>query len=214
MELQPMTGRRVLYQHGLETKDSGIQGRHKLSESLVGLGDVPNILYSMEDLSPEMVPYDNLINLHETKLIIILRDPCNWIASSIKHGKSSESKMRTKIETYKSLLRLASNTSRSEQITFIDYKKFVQSKEYRTRIAEYLQLPYFEEAEKTLSNVPDFGGGSSFKNEGHDIDSLFSRWAAFKDDQLFLKLINDSELWELSEGFFGDFPGRKELEPN
>lgn len=213
LELQPMTGRRALYQIEKSTDDSGIQGRKNLQLSLKGIGHVPNVLYSMEDLSPVMKPFDSLIETNHVKQIIILRDPCNWIASSIKHGKSSKSTLKWKVELYKSLLRLAQNSSESGNLTFINYQQFVVNADYRKKLSNRLHLSDFASAEKTLSEVPDFGGGSSFHNESHSIDALFSRWKSFKNDSMFLEIINDKELWSLSEKFFGAFPGMNELRP-
>jgi hypothetical protein len=213
LELQPLTGRRLLYQNEQATDDSGIQGRNKLQQSLKSIESVSDILYSMEDLSPEAQPFDALIEQNPAKQIIILRDPCNWIASSIKHGKSSKLKLESKIQLYKSLLRLALKSPESSNLTFINYQQFVANPEYRKKIANRLQLSYFEAAEETLSETPDFGGGSSFQNEIHTVEALFSRWKSFKNDPLFLEMIRDEELWELSENFFGTFPGMLELRP-
>ena len=123
----------------------------------------------------------------------------------MKHEINTEADLRDKIRITKGFLAEERDNKPDNRFVKISYNHFVRDPEYRLKIANQLGLsvtPYVEEA---LGEVPDFGGGSSFSGtQTFELEAVFKRWEAYKDDPLFRELLDDSELRALSEQFFGE----------
>jgi hypothetical protein len=208
--LTPSTGRRVIYSDGL-IEDSGIQGRRKFKSSLP-MRPYENLLYSLEDISLRDPNIQRLDESVDSSTILILRDPSNWLASSIQHGRSSKSHLIKKRKTLTEYLEQATSAKRyiNGSVAAIDYNKFITCRDYRKNLAHQLKLLSFEAAEKAIQNTPKFGGGSSFK--GIERNSTLDRWQYFREDEFYRDVLNNQLLVDLSIEFFGIFPGLEELD--
>ncbi len=199
--LSPMTGRTTVYTQG-NSHDSDKVGRFRNRKFLANyLEGKKDLIYTVEDF-PHNSKYFNIIKeKFKPKTFLILRDPANWLASSIAHDKHSFAQLKINLENYKSYIRAALD----EDVLSINYTNFIQDIEYRKALAEIFSINEFENAEKALHRTPDFGGGSSF-SKGEDTDFL-SRWKRYKDDARFIDLLNDAELIQLAKRYFTHLPG-------
>jgi len=111
--------------------------------------------------------------------IIFMRDPWNWIASSLRCGgdaggfinhpigkdymglKNKPNRVELFKRQMKEALRITKHMSNVIPVTYNDW---FTSKEYRKKIAEQLDLPFTDAG---LNDVPGFGGGSSFDHFKH-----------------------------------------------
>jgi len=216
LRLTPLTGRRTIYKRGDIQDDSGAQGRD-LFKASVQRQKTRNLLYSMEDMLPDPTLLRRMLREKPATIVLILRDPFNWLASSMAHGLSSQIELRRKIDTYKLQLRyaLGGTTFDGFPLVPIDYGRFVLDAGYRRELAVSLSMEYSESAEASLRKIPNFGGGSSFSKTEFDDShqsSVFRRWAKFVDDPFYRSVLKDPELAELADEFFGEFPTRTEVE--
>ncbi|MFC3285501.1 hypothetical protein [Litchfieldella rifensis] len=198
----PVAGRVIIYNSGMREVDSGKQGK----ENVFGFSQEFSYrkeIYSMEDVDFNRLPYRTL-NCIADKVVVILRDPCNWLASSMKHGRSTQEKLVKKKEILKKYLRKFYSRREDEKFIFIDYNKFVSSCEYRKDLFVKLSLDNFIEAEQAMNDIPEFGGGSSFSGINSTItqENVFERWLVYKNDKTFADILGDDELIFLAEKFF------------
>lgn len=199
--LTPMTGRRLIYNNGELVDDSGIQGRKNYIKSLSRLPHCPKtLLYSMEDVDVESSSYQKLVQDYKSKKVFIFRDPANWLASSLAHGRHSNWKLSSNVAIYKKNIKFAMS---SKDALIINYNYFISSKDYREEIASHFKEFNFINAEKSMENTPDFGGGSSF---GESKGNTLERWKKYKDNEFFQRTMNDDELSKISREIFGIEP--------
>jgi len=199
-KLTPVAGRRVLY-YNKTINDSGIQGRENLQSSLPDV--LPsNLFFSIEDINPLELDYKKLLNAHKVLSFIVLRDPANWLASGLRHGlHDSESLQRNK-DTLKMYLKIALHKIMLVKgCQDVNYNRFCQDFDYRCKLSEVFDQFDLDYAEKALDNTPSFGGGSSFKNKKSS--NVFDRWKEYQRDKVFRSILNDRELLELSNAYFG-----------
>lgn len=211
--LTPFAGRRVIYSDGI-VNDSGIQGRDNLNSSLPS-EPYQNLLYSIEDISLNDPMIQKLDESFSAKTILILRDPANWLASSLQRKKSSKQyllKTRDILIEYLEQATLVKSYTRGQCIA-INYNKFIVDRRYREQLAQRLGLVSFENAEQAMKHTPSFGGGSSFKENSQNNNTL-ERWKHFQDDSFFRRTLNNKRLIDLSIEFFGMFPGLNEMKLN
>ena len=214
--LTPLTGRRAVYEQGEIRDDSGAQGRALFRSSVQDLR-TRNLLYSMEDMRPNVALLNKMLGGRPATIVLILRDPFNWLASSLAHGISTESELRGKIATYRSHLSYATGekTADGYSLVAVDYGRFVTDAEYRYKLAGNLGLGVSDSAEASLSRIPNFGGGSSFSktqfDESHQ-SSVFTRWEKFVGDPFYRSILNDRELTDSADAFFGELPFRREVD--
>jgi hypothetical protein len=204
--LTPVTGRRVIYA-GSSIDDSGVQGRMNLGESLPST--LPeNLFYTVEDVSPNESMYQKITKRYHSTVILIIRDPANWLASSIRHGVKSHKQLKLNIETLKQILEIATQNYETtyQKIISIDYNEFSISRKYRSEIAN--KFDYFDmtKADVALERVSDFGGGSSFHGLENEKSPalLMERWREYENNGFFSTVLKDRKLFELSRKFFGD----------
>lgn len=208
--LTPITGRRVIYSKDA-VNDSGIQGRENFQSSLPP-ASYYNLLYSLEDVSLRDEMIQKLDRSFRSKTVLILRDPANWLASSIQHNRSSKENLLSKrniLIEYLEQATLVKNHVRSNFVA-INYNKFTIDHKYRKHIAERLNIVSFENAEKALNHIPNFGKGSSFSTS-HNINNTLERWKLFQNDPFFRYVLQDQYLVDLSTKFFGRVPGLSDL---
>ncbi|WP_144062941.1 hypothetical protein [Litchfieldella anticariensis] len=200
--LMPVAGRVIIYNSGERKVDSGKQGKENVFDFVKKFIFCKEV-YSMEDVDFKKLSY-RLLNGIADKNLIILRDPCNWLASSMKHGKSTPEKLVKKKEILKKYLREFYYHGENGKLIFIDYNKFVLSCEYRKELFVKLSLDNFIEAEQAMYSIPEFGGGSSFSGINSTIsqEDVFERWMVYRNDKIFSDILRDDELIFLANEFF------------
>jgi hypothetical protein len=177
-----------------------------------GSGELVNDIYNFEDF--DIRGYKEVTKeMDFDQLIFVMRDPFNWIASSLKKGnwianlkglylqKFNETSWycpwfaRT-MPRYEMYLQYAAQVERREDFVdrdflCINYNRWVEDENYRRALAGQLDFE-FTDAGKDF--VPQFGGGSSFGDR-----DVLNRWENYKDD---------AEYWELLDERFIDFSRR------
>jgi hypothetical protein len=209
--LTPITGRRVVYSPSA-IHDSGVQGRRAYRRSLPQRTP-SNLVYSLENQSLEQYEIRKLLSRFHPFLIIILRDPANWLASSLRHGMHGNETLKANIKILKEYLRFANGLEATggSHGTAINFNRFTEDESYRRMIAEKLNLVSFKRAEEALQHTPDFGGGSSFNDRQGRSNGVHDRYLEYRDDAFFREALKEPELITLVETFFGTLPGFETL---
>ena len=160
--------------------------------------------YSFENLPV----YMGFLKKHSKHLrIVILRDPANFIASYFKYVGEDVKHTRKVISTYISYLKLFEN---KDTLLFINFNKFVSDESYRKIISNEISNHSHTLADATLSDVSDFGGGSSF-SKLQKSPKVFDRWEHYRDNKAYKDLLRDKELIRLSKLFFDKLIGFKAM---
>jgi hypothetical protein len=204
--LRPLMGRRVVYTAS-DIDDSGVQGKRAYRKSLPSTTP-SNLIYSLENQSLAQHDVKRLLAKFDPYVIVILRDPANWLASSLRHGLHSKETLRDNIGILKEYLRFAGGltaTANSRAIA-INFERFTGDEAYRRTIAERIGFTSFERAEEALQHTPDFGGGSSFKDARGRSSGVHDRYLEYRADGFFRATLDDPELIELAGAFFGPLP--------
>ena len=134
----------------------------------------------------------------KTNVIIINRDPYNWIASRFKYGGAIALKTLQYIPIWKDNIKtcLYNYICKSENINLIDinFNNWFFSKEYRKEITKKLGIPF---TDKGLNNTEHQGKSKFQVNEsiGQNLDILH-RWDDFSVECV------DDEMHELSSLYF------------
>jgi len=199
---------RVVYYRDSEQLDSGIQDRESLISFLADIPEYQHLLYSFEDFDIENALITKYVRTSNPTVILILRDPYNWLASSIKHDRNSPRLLAAKKSILVKYLEQALGVKNylTGPVVVISYNQWVTQADYRRSICRELGVPFSETADRTLSSIQNFGGGSSFDGLHLDKDQLksnvFQRWKQFASDPLYRELLDDDYLNELATRFF------------
>jgi len=173
-------------------------------------GKMPNknILYSLENFDPVTFnKYKNMKVFKESshKIIIVVRDAYNWIASHMKKW-GSENHLYTRLVIWKHQVEECLYRKNISDITDINFNLWTLSKDYRMSISKKLGFLFTDAG---FNTIPKFGSGSSFSNFKHDgkaqnLDVL-NRHRFFKDDRLYKSLFfKNTYLTELTTKYFGE----------
>ena len=204
----PIKGRFRLYDHrGIV--DSGVLPRRRFRRMLATTDFSPNVLYSFEDAD---VGFDHsaAVEPHlDLTTICVVRDPFNWLASSLQHGSYMARDLDRRIERWK---KQVVQCLRPESYPFgrfvdVNYNRWVSDRTYREDLSRRLGLPF---SDLGIEEVLEFGPGSSF--EGTSFDgrgskmAVLERYKRFEDDARYRLLVDDRELVALSEAYFGFTP--------
>lgn len=206
-KITPINNRIVIYKEN-NKYDSGVQSREAANSILSKIDSYERLLYSFEDVDPNNILLNNYIHHIDPTVILIIRDPYNWLASSIKHGQSSPVMLALKKEIIVKYLEQALEVTNhiKHPVVTINFNDWVTRISYRKEVIRKLDLPFSEAADNALQEVPDFGGGSSFdgtrSNTSNSNMNVFDRWKDYVDNPVFRKLLNDKHLIELTESFF------------
>jgi hypothetical protein len=204
--LRPLMGRRVVYtSSGIH--DSGVQGIKAYRKSLPPTTP-NNLIYSLENQSLAHQAVRRLVARFDPYVIVILRDPANWLASSLRHGLQSKETLRGNIGILKEYLRIADGLTASAEnrVLAINFNRFTEDEAYRRTLADRIGLSSFDQAEEALQHTPDFGGGSSFKHVRGPSSGVSDRHLEYREDDFFQAALRDPELMTLAEAFFGTLP--------
>jgi hypothetical protein len=178
-----------------------------------GTGElVSHNIYNFEDL--DLRGYQEITEgMDFDKLIFIMRDPFNWLASSLRKGDWAANLKGLQIKKfnetswycpwfartmprYEMYLQYAAQVEGRDdfverEFLCINYNRWVEDEKYRRYLADQLGFE-FTDAGKDF--VPQFGGGSSFGD-----GNVLNRWENYK---------NDPKYWELLDERFVDFSRR------
>ncbi|MAS96513.1 MAG: hypothetical protein CMO55_25270 [Verrucomicrobiales bacterium] len=204
-KLTPFNGRRVIYCN--ETiDDSGAQGQSDFNKSLP-YPSPQHLFFSLEDRSPEENDEKAFIKSHNPFLVFFLRDPANWLASGLRHGLHDPESLRDNKEILKLYLEIAlKHKQLNSKYIDINYNRFCQDIQYRSKLSTCFKPFNFKHAEHALEKIAKFGGGSSFSNGATSSSNTFDRWRDYEHDETFRSILNDRKLLELSQNYFGDIP--------
>lgn len=158
----------------------------------------------MEDVVPDHFAYRGLCKAYGFPVVVILRDPANWLASTFRHPKTTPARIRNKLGKFRRLLEMAVRNPVHENVVFINYNQFIADAPYRVRLANDLGLISLEQADSALERVPDFGGGSSFEGlaEQASLD-VEQRWRQYEHDSAYRQALSDPVLRRMANEFFG-----------
>ena len=177
-------------------------------EFLSSVDTCSRILYSFEDYDLEDPVLCKYIKVSEPVIILILRDPYNWLASSLKHHKSSESLLVSKKNYLIKYLEQVLGVSDYLKRPFVDinYNRWVTELEYREAVCSRLGVPFSLSADESIMDVPEFGGGSSFDgttSPGGELHArIFDRWMQYASDEFYRGLLDDKYLVDLTSAYF------------
>jgi hypothetical protein len=176
-------------------------------------------IYSIEDFwLPHWNDFDfsHFPALEDSRVLIIARDPYNWIASSLEIGGDCAKLIEpftnemnfhgTRLEIYLKQLRcvMGEENPTGLDIYPINFNKWFESQVYRQEIARELN---FEFSDQGLHQVSEFGGGSSFDSDkgarNGQTMGVLERWQKYRQDSRFLEIVNRKEVVSVAEGFFG-----------
>lgn len=146
-------------------------------------------------------------SLKSAKILLVLRDPQNWLASCYKRKESNgcyrdvyefldkpyinDSKLKSpsRIDLYISHYK----QQRSNNMTVISFNEFVRSKAYRTELAISLGFNLIESSDNVCLNVANYGKGSSFDGLNYKKDAVLKRYKEFESDTCFQYLLKKIE---------------------
>ena len=148
---------------------------------------------------------------------IILRDPFNLFASRFKQNFiATKAKKLSMVDMWLEYARefLRETAYLQPNLICISYNRWFSDQDYRRELADKLDIPFSDEG---LSDVPTFGGGSSFdgtrlSGQARAMD-VTNRWKTFEENEAFRQCFKDPELWHYSQRIFGDIPGTERLRP-
>tara|TARA_R100001509_G_scaffold165380_1_gene146754 strand:+ start:12694 stop:13488 length:795 start_codon:yes stop_codon:yes gene_type:complete len=177
--------------------------------------DVVDKIYNIEDLTirefnqRQMWDYEDMGA--NSKSIIILRDPYNFIASCLQRlvnppdpgatdvGLELPRRMEDWKEHAKQVL---DGTETTQETEFISFNEWFASKDYRESICDNLDLTFTDFG---INDVMNFGSGSSFDRQKFDGSaqkmSVLSRYESWKDHSAFKHLVDDEVEYYAKEIF-------------
>ncbi|MBY0356360.1 MAG: hypothetical protein K2W82_00045 [Candidatus Obscuribacterales bacterium] len=145
--------------------------------------------------------------------VLILRDPFNCFASRIKsdffYVRDIPGRKQV-LDLWKSYARefLGISNTLGPGGLVISYNHWASDADYRKDVIG--KLGYDSLNDQILSEVPKYGGGSSFdslKLDGKAEEmKVFDRWHIYKDRPFFVELFADEELRDLVNKIYGDIP--------
>lgn len=200
---------RITHYSGSEKFDSGIQSEERMTELLSDMTNYSSLLYSFEDLDIDNKLLKKYVSSNNPTVILIIRDPYNCFASTMKRRDCDYDALENKKYILKKYLHNATGSimSLGVPVVTINYNLWVTDSTYREHICTELDISFSPLADKSIMEVPDFGGGSSFDGINPRSDSkhtdVFERWKEFESDRDYRNLMNDTELMNLTKSFFG-----------
>jgi len=167
-------------------------------------------LHSNEDISPEVPSFHSGVESKNKVAIIMLRDFRNWSCSMQKMIKNHKLKKTMDFFccVWCSLADIV--LSGNDDYLFVNYDKFISSKEYRDEIA--IKIGVDNRTDESMKNVPSYGWGSSFDRASYDGRAnemkTLSRWEECKNSDWFISLIEKNRrAMNLNDELFGESYG-------
>ena len=174
--------------------------------------DIKHRICNVEDLDLlkfrqyKMVDFESLKKFDEVYFALVLRDPYNWLASSIKVGGGIAPRTDSRINLWKMQAEeyLGNTCHINAPLTFVNFPKWFSSKEYRERLSYQFGMKTSHKAVDLVSNQ---GNGSSFdklkfQNNASGM-KILQRWHSFRGRKYFNDLIKDNQLDKYQDLIFG-----------
>lgn len=159
--------------------------------------DIRNAIFNIEDLNMDKLDKHDIMNFHNVKryrekyLILVIRDPWNWLASRIKMGGSVLKELPNKINYYNKHCEFAlkSKTYKyAKNVIVINYNDWFSDVDYRSYLSEKLNLEP-NNGYNGMNILSTRGGGSSFDNLKYQNKAqkmnVLNRWKFYKDSEFF-----------------------------
>jgi hypothetical protein len=139
--------------------------------------------------------FKNMLNYERRYMVLVLRDPCNWIASCIKRGTWSLDAIQRKIKLYIGQCEYYLNSISYThcQVITILFNDWFSNYLYRCSAAYHLQIKR-DNVNNGINYLSTRGGGSSFdkgkfKNRAQEMNVLH-RWKYYEKLPAFWDLVN------------------------
>ena len=205
--ITPINNRLITYR-GVKKHDTGIQS--DLPSSIFKSSDWPykNTLHSFENTDLENKLIKKYARKYDTKVVLIMRDPYNWLASTMKRKNNTEAELKEKVGMLKKYLEQALSIRNylGRDMVAINYNRWSSQTEYREEICENMGIVFSSIADESVNEIPNFGGGSSFTGIAMDCkdsaEGYENRWKEFVNDSLYRELLEDEYLVHVSNLFF------------
>ena len=189
-----------------------------------------NYIYGLDNF--DLNGFKHIFKNKFNKILIINRDPYNWIASnlklldyrsrlvflSLKFTPTKESKKfqqrkwfgytMARLEMYKQYIKQSLGDINLMNESFIDisYNEWFISKDYRKKIANKLKLDFTDNGLNTVEGYPFGSSFDKFKFNGHATEmDVLNRWQNYRKNKLFLNYLSE-EIKELSRRYFNFNP--------
>ena len=200
----------------------GVDLQEKKRLLLLGYED-ERLIY-LRDNPPDVNLYGSSAELRD---VLLLRDPFNTVASRLLLMRNhpgnpfvesllllGDDGVQQLTQRWKFLAHefLGTTCHLQNRKILINYNQWLVDHHYRLSLCETLGVPLREECREA---VPEYGFGSTFDGCLYDgrasAMKLKGRWEHFRNDPEYLSLLDDPELWELSEAIFGQLLDHEEI---
>lgn len=159
------------------------------------------LIYTINDYHPSDIPFieDNIKKAYEIHNIIYLRDAYNLYASRMKIN------LKPNISNYLTLAyEFLNATNFFDNKLSLNFNKYIQEKEYRKNILNYLNIDMIEEIDqKILTKIGPSPSSFSGYTETPTAESLLTRWKFYINDPSYKKLLQNQELKKMTDQIFG-----------
>jgi len=207
--------------HSEDSEETIIFNNYRIDRKTQRFEDKDCLLYSYENRSLKDVHNDEALDHHDTWMgetlkrydVLLLRDPFNWIASSLRRDLNQGKSEDGLYERYLKLLSLWIEYAREfigdtsylkHHKTVINFNSWTDDRSYRQELAQKLGLNHTDAG---LDEVVGVGGGSSFDGQCLDgaaqVMHVTNRWRHFESHPLYRKLLSDEIVVSLSRRIFG-----------
>lgn len=168
---------------------------------------IMNMIYNFEDWIPRTFNIiqncKTLSYFNTVKYILVLRDPANWLASSMKVGGGCAKNIGLRVSLYKQQIKFSEYCNDESFVHVVNYNKWISDKETRLELARNISVG---DGDRGWNWLSERGGGSSFDKmkyrKNADEMRLGERWKEYKDDLDFKRLMDD-EMLEINSKYFG-----------
>jgi hypothetical protein len=141
------------------------------------------------------------------KPVMIVRDPFNWVASSLHRTKLYKSPIERSVATYlpeRIQIYKEYFNNPIEGMLVVNFNKWFIDRFYRENLCKQLNITFTDEGK---NEVPKRGSGSSFDkrkfNGKAEQMKVLDRWKTYKNDPEYWKIFEDAELNEIGFRYFG-----------
>ena len=194
-ELVPKAGRVSTIRNG-ELVDSGVRSYRQAKSEAKDLVPFRFSIYSLEDEPYQPKLIRKLAVDARIVTMFILRDPLNWLASTMAAYGEDERFLRQQISRYNEYAEVVGTTAPQKAVMIL-YHRWCVDSEYRQSICRQLEIPFDSDGDaKARVAVPNFGGGSSFdqlsKAGQATAMKTLDRWNSFANNPLFRQLVESS----------------------
>ncbi len=204
--IRPLAGRYRTYDSA-ETFDSGLLDRAEYRAQIKRVRPrYDQLVCSFENAKLDRDYVRHAPAHGQAVTICVVRDPFNWVASTLKHGKEMAGQLPERISLWKAHVAqcLHPETYADSAFIGINYDRWVTDETYPRSVCHQLGLPYDDTGR---DDVIDFGTGSSF--DGTRLDGaaagmmVMERWRAYQEDTDYRSIFdNNPDLARLSEQYF------------